>query len=80
MELNLLPNQRDTDQDGSDDGEEVNNRKTDPLKPDTDNDGLKDGDEVSRALVSATTRIRTVTASPTPRTKRRYRLPPAHQI
>ena len=50
IEMNLLPDQRDTDQDGLDDGEEVNNRNTDPLKPDTDGDGLKDGDEVSRGI------------------------------
>ncbi|MBN1148436.1 MAG: hypothetical protein JXA78_14345, partial [Anaerolineales bacterium] len=48
--LGTLPNQRDTDQDGLDDGDEINNRKTDPLKPDTDNDGLKDGDEVSKGI------------------------------
>ena len=50
LELGTLPNKRDTDEDGLDDGEEVNNRKTDPLNPDTDRDGLKDGEEVSRGL------------------------------
>jgi serine/threonine protein kinase len=50
LELNLLPNKRDTDEDGLDDGEEVNMRKTDPLKPDTDGDGLKDGEEVNKGL------------------------------
>ena len=50
QQLNTLPNKRDTDEDGLDDGVEVNQYKTDPLKPDTDGDGLKDGDEVSRGL------------------------------
>ncbi|MEW5871424.1 MAG: protein kinase [Chloroflexota bacterium] len=50
LELKTLPNKRDTDEDGLDDGEEVNQRRTDPLNPDTDGDGLKDGDEVSRGL------------------------------
>jgi len=50
LEINTLPNKRDTDEDGLDDGAEVNNNQTDPLKPDTDNDGLKDGAEVSVGL------------------------------
>ena len=50
LELNTLTNKRDTDEDGLDDGVEVNVRKTDPLNPDTDDDGLKDGDEVSRGM------------------------------
>jgi hypothetical protein len=40
---------RDTDEDGLDDGEELN-RGTEPLNADTDGDGLKDGDEVSRGI------------------------------
>jgi hypothetical protein len=50
LELNTLPSKRDTDEDGLDDGEEVNNRRTDPLNPDTDGDGLKDGEEISRGM------------------------------
>jgi hypothetical protein len=50
LTLNTLPDKRDTDEDGLDDGEEVNNRKTDPLKPDSDADGIKDGEEVARAM------------------------------
>lgn len=50
LELNTLPNKRDTDEDGLDDGEEVRVRHTDPLNPDTDGDGIKDGDEVARGL------------------------------
>lgn len=50
ISLNTLPDKRDTDEDGLDDGEEVHNRKTDPLKPDSDSDGIKDGDEVARAM------------------------------
>lgn len=50
LEINTLPNKRDTDEDGLDDGAEVNNTQTDPLNPDTDGDGLKDGAEVSVGL------------------------------
>jgi len=50
LALNTLPAKRDTDEDGLDDGEEVNQRKTDPLKPDSDSDGIKDGEEVSRGM------------------------------
>lgn len=50
LELGTLPNKRDTDEDGLDDGAEVNNQKTNPLQPDSDSDGLKDGDEVSRGM------------------------------
>jgi len=50
LSYNTLPNKRDTDEDGIDDGEEVNQRKTDPLKPDSDSDGLKDGDEIARGM------------------------------
>jgi len=48
MELNTLPGTRDTDEDGVDDGEEVNTLGTDPMRPDSDGDGLRDGDEVTR--------------------------------
>ena len=37
---------RDTDEDGLDDGPEVNNHGTDPTTPDTDGDGLRDSEEV----------------------------------
>ncbi len=50
LELGTLPNKRDTDEDGLDDGAEVKIHNTDPLKPDTDGDGIKDGEEVSRGL------------------------------
>jgi len=40
------PNDRDTDNDRLDDGDEVNTYGTDPLDLDTDRDLLKDGDEV----------------------------------
>jgi outer membrane protein OmpA-like peptidoglycan-associated protein len=42
------PYNPDTDNDGLNDGEEVNTYKTDPLKADTDGDGLKDGEEVMK--------------------------------
>ena len=38
---------RDTDEDGLEDGPEVNNHGTDPTTPDTDGDGLRDSEEVS---------------------------------
>jgi DNA-binding beta-propeller fold protein YncE len=41
------PHDPDTDDDGLDDGEEVE-RDTDPHDPDTDDDGLEDGEEVER--------------------------------
>ncbi len=44
------PEERDTDSDGLDDGEEVNYRKTNPLISDSDADGLSDGEEVFRGL------------------------------
>ncbi len=50
LSLNTLPDKRDTDEDGLDDGEEALDRNTDPLRPDSDGDGLKDGEEVSRGL------------------------------
>jgi serine/threonine protein kinase/predicted secreted protein len=50
LEIGTLPDKRDTDEDGLDDGEEVNNRNTDPLDSDSDDDGLKDSDEVSRGI------------------------------
>ena len=37
----------DTDDDGLNDGDEVNTHGTDPLDPDTDDDGLSDGDEIN---------------------------------
>ena len=40
------PNDPDSDDDGLEDGEEVNDTNTDPLEPDTDGDGLEDGEEV----------------------------------
>ena len=40
------PNNPDTDNDGLNDGEEVNNYKTSPVDYDTDGDGLGDGEEV----------------------------------
>ena len=46
-ELGTDPADSDTDGDGLEDGEEVNEHDTDPLDPDTDDDGLEDGDEVS---------------------------------
>jgi len=48
--LNTLPNKRDTDEDGLDDGDEIEMWQTDPLDPDSDGDGLKDGQEVSSGL------------------------------
>lgn len=50
LEIGTLPDTRDTDEDGIDDYEEINERGTDPLKSDTDGDGIKDGDELSRGL------------------------------
>jgi len=41
------PTVADTDGDGLDDGEEVNEYGTDPTDPDTDGDGLSDGEEVA---------------------------------
>ena len=40
------PGERDTDDDGLSDGEEVNVYSTNPLKKDSDNDGVNDGPEV----------------------------------
>ena len=48
LELNLLPNNLDTDGDGLSDGEEVDVFKSDPLKRDTDGDRVKDGDEAAQ--------------------------------
>lgn len=45
-----LPDRRDTDEDGLDDGQEINQRNTNPLSPDSDNDGVRDGDEVARGM------------------------------
>ncbi|MDB4713033.1 hypothetical protein OAF43_02300 [bacterium] len=38
----------DTDEDGLNDGDEINKHKTNPLVADTDEDGLSDWDEISR--------------------------------
>jgi len=40
------PNDPDTDNDGVNDGDEVNIHNSDPNDPDTDGDGLDDGDEI----------------------------------
>jgi len=50
LELGTKIDKRDTDEDGLDDGEEVNHRNTDPLNADTDGDGISDGEEVSQGL------------------------------
>ncbi len=47
--LGTDPNDPDTDNDGLDDGTEVNTTGTDPLNEDTDGDGVIDGDEVSNS-------------------------------
>ncbi len=44
---NTLPNNSDSDDDGINDGDEINTYQTDPLNSDTDMDGLSDGDEVN---------------------------------
>ena len=49
-ENGTLPQQRDTDEDGLDDGQEVKVLRTNPLNPDTDSDGVSDKDELSRGL------------------------------
>jgi len=46
-ELGTEPESADTDNDGLQDGREVNELGTDPTDPDTDGDGLQDGREVS---------------------------------
>lgn len=46
-ELGTDPNDRDTDDDGLTDGEEVNAWQTDPKKRDTDGDTLEDGEEAN---------------------------------
>jgi Tol biopolymer transport system component len=48
--LGTNPGLLDTDLDGLSDGDEFNNRKTDPRKADTDGDGLVDGDEITRDI------------------------------
>ncbi|MBN2549620.1 MAG: DUF11 domain-containing protein [Anaerolineales bacterium] len=48
--FNTRPDKADTDGDGLNDGDEVNNWKTNPLVPDSDGDGLNDGDEAKRGL------------------------------
>jgi serine/threonine protein kinase len=50
IDLGTAPDERDSDQDGIDDYEEVYNYQTDPLKSDTDGDSLTDGEEVSHGL------------------------------
>lgn len=50
LTLGTMSDKRDTDEDGLDDGEEVNHHNTDPLNPDTDGDGITDGEEVSQGL------------------------------
>lgn len=47
-ELGTDPKNPDTDNDGLNDGAEVNQYKSNPLKPDTDSDALNDGDEVNQ--------------------------------
>jgi eukaryotic-like serine/threonine-protein kinase len=47
LKYGTMPDKRDTDEDGLDDGVEVTKYKTEPLVADTDGDGLKDGAEVS---------------------------------
>lgn len=50
IEIGTRVDEADTDRDGLGDGDEVNNRRTDPLRPDTDGDGLSDGSEVAAGL------------------------------
>ncbi|RJP76165.1 MAG: OmpA family protein [Candidatus Zixiibacteriota bacterium] len=45
-QLGTNPRKADTDEDGVQDGDEVQTHHTDPLRPDTDGDGLKDGEEL----------------------------------
>ncbi|NOZ42958.1 MAG: hypothetical protein GXP02_07335, partial [Alphaproteobacteria bacterium] len=45
---NTDPTVADTDKDGLQDGEEVDNYITDPLNDDTDNDGYSDGEEIDQ--------------------------------
>ena len=40
------PNEPDSDEDGLEDGAEVNTHMTDPTVKDSDGDGLEDGEEV----------------------------------
>jgi serine/threonine protein kinase len=47
LQLGTEPNNPDTDNDGLNDGEEVNIHGTDPKKQDSDGDTLSDGDEVN---------------------------------
>ena len=44
------PDIADTDEDGLNDGDEVNTWKTNPVIADTDGDGLKDGDETEKGI------------------------------
>ncbi len=45
--LGTDPNDRDTDDDGLTDGDEISIYSTGPLNPDTDGDGVLDGDEIA---------------------------------
>jgi hypothetical protein len=47
QQIGTDPTNPDTDEDGLNDGEEVNTYNTDPTNPDTDEDGLSDGEEVN---------------------------------
>lgn len=47
-EIGTDPENPDTDGDGLNDGDEVNNYKSNPLNADSDGDGLKDGEEVNK--------------------------------
>ncbi len=46
--LNTRPDVKDTDEDGLNDGDEVNLHRTNPIIADSDGDGLKDGEEIQR--------------------------------
>jgi len=50
--LGTNPKLIDTDSDGLNDGDEVNNYNTDPINADSDNDGLTDGEEVNTYLTN----------------------------
>ena len=50
IELGSDPNNKDTDEDGLDDGYEVSKTKTSPVKEDTDGDGLTDFEEQELGL------------------------------
>lgn len=50
IQAGTRPDQPDTDEDGLNDGDEVNVWKTNPVISDSDGDGIKDGDEVERGI------------------------------